>query len=62
MSFVRKEPGAAFVSIFLVLGIAILLVVALGEKVSPVAGQDFGKAPLDGGGWQDSEFPAVPFN
>lgn len=62
MSFLRKEPGAVFASIFIVMGITFVIAVAVGERVSPVAGNGFGDGFVNGGDWQVTEFPPVEFN
>lgn len=62
MSFLRKEPGAVFASIFIVMGITFVIAVSLGEMVSPVAGNGFGDSIVNGGDWQATEFPPVEFN
>jgi len=62
MSFLRKEPGAVFATIFLIMGVTFMIGVALGENVSPVAGQTFTGGLIDGGDWQATEFPAIEMN
>ncbi len=62
MSFLRKEPGAVFASIFLIMGVTFVIAVALGEKASPVASQTFTGGLVDGGDWQATEFPAIEMN
>ena len=62
MSFLRKEPGVVFASIFIVMGLTFVLAVSVGERISPVAGQGFGEAIIDGGDWQAGQFPPIPMN
>ena len=57
-----KEPGVAFASIFVIMGLTFVLVVSLGEMVAPVAGQGWGDGIANGGDWQAGEFPPVEFN
>ncbi len=62
MSFLRKEPGAVFASIFIIMGLTFVLAVSVGEKMSPVAGQGFNDGFVNGGDWQATEFPPVEMN
>jgi hypothetical protein len=57
-----KEPGVAFVSIFVIMGLTFVLAVSLGERASAVAGQAFGGGIANGGDFQDGAFPPVEFN
>lgn len=62
MSFLRKEPGAVFAAIFVVMGITFVVAVSAGELVSPVAGQGFSDGIVNGGDWQATEFPPIEMN
>ena len=62
MSFIRREPGAVFASIFLIMGVTFMIAVALGERAAPVAGQTFTDGLVDGGDWQATEFPPIEMN
>ena len=57
-----KEPGVAFASIFVIMGLTFVLVVSLGEWVSPVAGQAYGDGIANGGDWQAGQFPPIEMN
>jgi hypothetical protein len=57
-----KEPGAAFISIFVIMGLTFVLAVSVGERLAPVAGQGWGDGVANGGDWQEGRFPPVDFN
>lgn len=59
MNFLRSEPGAVFAAMFLIMGVTFLIAVAVGEMISPVAGQTFTQGLVDGGDWQATEFPPI---
>ena len=44
------------------MGVTFVIAVALGERVSPVAGQSFTGGLVDGGNWQATEFPPIEMN
>jgi hypothetical protein len=48
--------------IFVVMGLSFVAAVAVGERLAPVAGDAFTGGFVDGGNWQETEFPPIPMN